>query len=49
MAFDERVESATRRVAKEIGVEPAILLAVVEIECAGTPFEGDNVTPRFLF
>ncbi len=31
------------------GIEPAALLAVVEIESSGNPFEQDGVTPRFLF
>ena len=31
------------------GIDPAALLAVVEIETNGVPFEADKKTPRFLF
>jgi len=37
------------RAAEDNGIEPAALLAVVEIESSGAPFEQDNETPRFLF
>ena len=36
-------------VASNAGVEPEALLAVVEIESRGKPFEADGVTPTFLF
>lgn len=49
MAFDARVERAARAIAKKNNVEPELVLAIVEIECAGQPFEKDGVTPRFLF
>lgn len=38
-----------QRVAQRNGIEPAALLAVIEIECGGQPFEADGRTPRFLF
>lgn len=47
--MDARVESAARRLAKEEGIDPALILAVIEIECPRPPFEADGVTPRFLF
>jgi peptidoglycan hydrolase-like protein with peptidoglycan-binding domain len=43
------VESAVRKVADEHGIEQAALLAVVDIESAGNPFEIDGTTPEFLF
>lgn len=36
-------------VATSAGIEPEALLAVVEIESRGRPFEADGVTPTFLF
>lgn len=47
--MDSRVESAVRRLAEKKQIEPALLLAVVEVECPRPPFEADGVTPRFLF
>ena len=35
--------------AKKYDVRPSALLALVEIETRGVPFEPDGVTPRFLF
>lgn len=35
--------------AKKYDVRPSALLALVEIETRGIPFEPDGVTPRFLF
>lgn len=49
MAFDARVEAATRRVARANRIDEAVMLAVVDVECAGSAFEYDNITPRFLF
>lgn len=46
---DVRVERAVRRLARDKGLEPALLLAVVQVECPRPPFEADGVTPRFLF
>lgn len=36
-------------IARNEGIEPAALLAVVEVETSGRAFEPDGVTPRFLF
>lgn len=47
--FTPSVIASTAEAAKRNGVEPAALLAVVEIESAGRPFEADGRTPRFLF
>lgn len=49
MAFAAALETPVRRVAQQNGIEPEALLAVVEIECGGQPFEADGRTPRFLF
>ena len=38
--------SAIVNAAKAAGIEPAALLAVVEVETSGAPFEADGVTPR---
>jgi murein L,D-transpeptidase YcbB/YkuD len=43
------IVDATAAAAKESGIAPAALLAVVEIESAGKPYEADGKTPRFLF
>lgn len=47
--FTASVIVSTAEAAKRNGVEPAALLAVVEIESAGRAFEADGRTPRFLF
>lgn len=49
MAFSEVLKSAVISCATKRKIEPAALLAVVEVECAGHPFEADGRTPRFLF
>jgi hypothetical protein len=49
MALSREIVEATIAAARENRIEPAALLAVVEIESAGKPFEEDGVTPRFLF
>lgn len=49
MAIGDTVKRATIAAAKANGIEPAALLAVVEIESAGKLFEQDGVTPRLLF
>jgi hypothetical protein len=49
MAFSASLEIAVRNCAKQNGIEAAALLAVIEIECGGHPFEADGRTPRFLF
>jgi hypothetical protein len=49
VAFTNAVISAVVRVAKANKIEPAALLAVVEVESSGVPFEHDGVTPRFLY
>jgi hypothetical protein len=44
------VETAVRKAADAHGIEAAALLAVVDIESAGAPFEiADGTTPQFLF
>jgi len=47
--MDAKVEVAARRFAAKKNVDPALFLAVVEVECPWEPFEQDGVTPRFLF
>ena len=49
MALSKDIVDATISAAHESGIHPAALLAVVEIESAGKPFEADGKTPRFLF
>jgi hypothetical protein len=49
MGLAKDIEVAAVAAAREQGIEPAALLAVVEIESAGKPLEADGVTPRFLF
>lgn len=48
--FSTDVRDRVAAVARKNGIEPAGLLAVVEVESAGKALEaGDNRTPRFLF
>lgn len=47
--MDKSLQDAVVKVAKRNSIEPAALLAVVEIESAGKPFEEDGKTPRLLF
>jgi hypothetical protein len=49
MAFVPTLIEPIRRVALQNSIEPEALLAVVEIECGGRPFEADGITPGFLF
>jgi len=49
MAISETIKRAVVSAAKVNGIEPAALLAVVEIESAGVLFEQDGRTPRLLF
>lgn len=49
MALSREIIDSTVSAAKESGMNPAALLAVVEIESGGKPYETDNKTPRFLF
>jgi hypothetical protein len=49
MAFATATVRDIVKVAKANKIEPAALLAVVEVESAGQPFEMDGVTPRFLY
>lgn len=49
MALDSTIKNAVVAAARQAGIEPAALLAVVEIESAGRPFEEDGRTPRLLF
>ena len=48
MGLAKDIEAATIAAAREHGIEPASLLAVVEVESSGDPFEDDGM-PRFLF
>jgi hypothetical protein len=47
--FNREAVQRITALADEIRVEPAVLLAVAEVESAGKPFMRDGVTPRFLF
>lgn len=49
MAISAEIAREVAKVAKANKIEPAALLAVVEVESAGQPFEQDGVTPRFLY
>lgn len=49
MALSRDVIEATVAAARDNAINPAALLAVVEIESGGRPFEADGKTPRFLF
>lgn len=49
MAFSLALEEPVKRTASRSGIEQAVLLAVVEVECGGRPFENDQRTPGFLF
>lgn len=49
MAIDKAVQSAVIAAARGNGMQPAALLAVVEIESAGQLWEDDGTTPRLLF
>jgi hypothetical protein len=49
MRFSAEVRDAVIRIAEREGIDPAGLLAVVEVESAGKPLEDNNRTPRFLF
>lgn len=47
--FDEAVIKQVVSQARDKGIDPAGLLAVVEVESAGRPLEADGRTPRLLF
>ena len=47
--FDRDAQDRISALANDLGVEPAALLAVAEVESAGKPFMADGVTPKFLF
>lgn len=49
MAFSPEIVREIAKVAKANGIELAALLAVVEVESSGQPYEQDGVTPRFLY
>lgn len=49
MAFEKKVIDAVVEMASDHDIDPAGLLAVVEVESAGKPLEDNNRTPRFLF
>lgn len=47
--LSQDIIAAIAGIARNQGIEPAALLAVVEVETSGKPFEPDGATPRFLF
>lgn len=47
--LSQDIIAAIAQIARNEGIEPAALLAVVEVETSGRAFEPDGVTPRFLF
>lgn len=47
--FTDQVVSQLVARARQETIAPPSLLAVIEVESAGNPFEADGVTPRFLF
>lgn len=49
MSMDKALVDAVIAAAKEAGIPPEALLAVVEVESGGDPLERDGKTPRFLF
>jgi len=49
MAYLQPLIDAVKQVAERRSIEPAALMAVVEVECGGQPYEADGHTPRFLF
>lgn len=49
MSFLDEVVDEVVAVAKKNKIDPAALMAVVEVESSGRPFEDDGVTPRFLY
>lgn len=49
MAFTADIIRQIAGPAKKHGIELAALLAVVEVESNGQPYEQDGVTPRFLY
>ncbi|MFM9975174.1 MAG: N-acetylmuramidase domain-containing protein [Beijerinckiaceae bacterium] len=49
MKLDPQISAACLASAGNLGIEPAAMLAFVEVESRGQPFEPDGVTPRFLF
>lgn len=49
MAYSQALIDAVKQVAARWSIDQAALMAVVEIECGGQPYEADGRTPRFLF
>lgn len=47
--FNREAQARIADLADDLGVEPAALLSVAEVESAGKPFMADGRTPRFLF
>jgi hypothetical protein len=47
--FNDSIALAVVAAARKNGITPAALLAIVEIETGGKPFETDGRTPAFLF
>jgi hypothetical protein len=47
--FSQSIVNAIGEAATKAGIEPAALLALVEVETSGNPFEQDGRTPAFLY
>jgi len=47
--FSQSIVNAIGEAATKVGIEPAALLALVEVETSGNPFEQDGRTPAFLY
>ena len=47
--FDQTTIAYVVRAARKDNIDPVALMAVVEVESSGEPFESDKKTPRFLF
>ncbi|MFZ5715744.1 MAG: N-acetylmuramidase domain-containing protein [Bradyrhizobium sp.] len=47
--FSQSIVNAIGDAATKAGIEPAALLALVEVETSGSPFEQDGRTPAFLY
>lgn len=47
--FSQSIVNAIKGAATKAGIEPAALLALVEVETSGNPFEQDGRTPSLLY
>ncbi len=47
--FSQSIVNAIKGAATKAGIEPAALLALVEVETSGNPFEQDGRTPALLY